>query len=226
MNRRVDTLLRSALDSVQGVVLRPVEALPQPLRRRLAGPPVQIDGNVLDPEIQFLLRVEGWLPDSPRSSVATARANTLRMAKLVAGTPRELARVTELTVRGAEGQLGARLYVPRGAPESGGGLLMFLHGGGWVVGDLDSHDAFCRELADDAGLRVLSVDYRLAPEAEAPAAAEDAIAAFGWAVRHAVDLGADPARVGSVATARAAIWPPWSPSSASAASSRRRRCSC
>jgi len=196
VNRRVDTLLRSALDSVQGVVLKPVEALPPPLRRRLAGPPVQIDGNVLDPEIQLLLRIDGWLPDTPKQSVATARANALTMSKLVAGTPRELARVTELTVRGAEGQLGARLYVPRGAPESGGGLLVFLHGGGWVVGDLDSHDAYCRELADDAGVRVLAVDYRLAPEAEAPAAAEDAIAAFSWAVRHAADLGAAPDRVG------------------------------
>jgi acetyl esterase len=100
--------------------------------------------------------------------------------------------VTELTVRGADGQLGARLYVPRNA---GRGLLVFFHGGGWVVGDLDSHDAYCRDVAVEAGLRVLSVDYRLAPEAEAPVAAEDAIAAFSWAVEHAEDLGVDPTLV-------------------------------
>jgi acetyl esterase len=100
--------------------------------------------------------------------------------------------VTDLTVRGADGQLGARLYVPR---DAGRGLLVFLHGGGWVVGDLGTHDALCRALADDAGIRVLSVDYRLAPEAPAPTAAEDAIAAFTWAVDHAEDLGADPSLV-------------------------------
>ena len=100
--------------------------------------------------------------------------------------------MTELTVRGADGQLGARLYVPR---DAGRGLLVFFHGGGWVVGDLDTHDALCRALAADAGIRVLAVDYRLAPEAPAPTAAEDAIAAFTWAVEHAEDLGADPSLV-------------------------------
>ncbi len=192
----MDTLLRTALETVQGSALKPVTVLPEPVRRRLAGAPIQIDGNVLDPDLQLLLRLEGFLPGAKKQSVATARANTLMVAKLVAGQPRELLRVTELTVRGSDGQLGARLYVPRSAPTSGGGLLVFFHGGGWVVGDLDSHDAYCRDLADEAGIRVLSVDYRLAPEAEAPVAAEDAIAAFSWAIEHAEDLGADPALVG------------------------------
>ena len=111
---------------------------------------------------------------------------------LVAGRPVELQRVTELTVRGADGQLGARLYVPR---EAGRGLLVFFHGGGWVVGDLETHDPLCRALAADAGIRVLAVDYRLAPEAPAPTSAEDAIAAFTWAVEHAEDLGVDPSLV-------------------------------
>jgi acetyl esterase len=197
VNRRVDTLLRTALDTVQGSALKPVTALPAALRHRLAGAPVQIDGNVLDPDLQLLLRLDGWLPALAKGkSVAAARANLLTRTKLVAGRPRELHRVTELTVRGADGQLGARLYVPHSAPATDGGLLVFFHGGGWVVGDLDTHDAYCRDLAEEAGVRVLSVDYRLAPEAEAPVAAEDAIAAFSWAVEHAVDLGADPARVG------------------------------
>ncbi|WP_202871776.1 alpha/beta hydrolase [Kribbella pratensis] len=74
----------------------------------------------------------------------------------------------------------------------GQGLLVFFHGGGWVVGDLNTHDGLCRAIAADAGIRVLSVDYRLAPEAPAPTAAEDAIAAFTWAVEHAEDLGVDP----------------------------------
>lgn len=196
VNRRVDTLLRTALDAVQGSALKPVTALPSAVRRRLAGTPIQIDGNVLDPDLQLLLRLEGFLPGEKKQSVASARANLLTATKLVAGPRRELLRVTELTVRGADGQLGARLYVPRSAPSSGGGLLVYFHGGGWVVGDLDSHDNYCRALADDAGIRVLSVDYRLAPEAEAPVAAEDAIASFSWAIEHAEDLGADPSYVG------------------------------
>jgi acetyl esterase len=184
------------VETVEGAVLRPVIALPGPVRRRLAGAPIEIDGNVLDPDLQLILRLRSLLPKQPKSSVEAARKNLSTLTRMVTGTPRELARVTELTVRGADGQLGARLYVPRTAPETGGGLLVFLHGGGWVVGDLDSHDGFCRELADESGVRVLSVDYRLAPEAVAPVAAEDCIAAFSWAVEHAEDLGADPARVG------------------------------
>jgi acetyl esterase len=189
----VDTLLRTALGTVQGSALKPVTVLPATVRRRLAGAPIQIDGNVLDPDLQLLLRIERLLPSTMKSSIPTARANLLAMSQLVAGHPRELQRVTELTVRGADGQLGARLYVPRSA---GRGLLVFFHGGGWVLGDLESHDAYCRDLAEEAGIRILSVDYRLAPEAEAPVAAEDAIAAFSWAVEHAEDLGVDPALVG------------------------------
>ncbi|GAA1639875.1 alpha/beta hydrolase [Kribbella alba] len=189
----MDTLLRTALGTVQGSALKPVTVLPAIVRRRLAGAPIQIDGNVLDPDLQLLLRIERLLPSTMKSSVPAARANLLAMSHLVAGHPRELQRVTELTVRGADGQLGARLYVPRSA---GRGLLVFFHGGGWVLGDLESHDAYCRDLAEEAGIRILSVEYRLAPEAEAPVAAEDAIAAFSWAVEHAEDLGVDPALVG------------------------------
>ncbi len=74
-------------------------------------------------------------------------------------------------------------------------MLVYFHGGGWVVGDLDTHDAPCRLLARAAGVRVLSVDYRLAPEHRFPAAADDALAAFRWAVEHAAELGADPRRI-------------------------------
>jgi acetyl esterase len=74
-------------------------------------------------------------------------------------------------------------------------LLVFFHGGGFVVGDLDTHDTPCRALCRDARLHVLSVDYRLAPEHKFPAAVHDAQAAFRWAREHAHELGADPARV-------------------------------
>ncbi|MGW6279706.1 alpha/beta hydrolase [Kribbella sp. NPDC055071] len=192
MNPRLDTVLRGAVNAVQANALTPLYALPIAVRRRLAGKPIQIDGNTLDPEIQLLVRAEGLLPTTTKSDAATARAHMTSLTRWISGPVIELQRVTELTVHGADGQLGARLYVPR---DAGRGLLVFFHGGGWVVGDLDTHDALCRSLASDAGIRVLSVDYRLAPEAPAPTAAEDAIAAFTWAVDHAEDLGVDPALV-------------------------------
>jgi acetyl esterase len=84
------------------------------------------------------------------------------------------------------------------APERGDGapLLVFLHGGGFVFGDLDTHDAPCRVLARHGGMHVLAVEYRLAPEHPFPAAVDDARAALRWAHEHASELGADPARVG------------------------------
>ena len=104
--------------------------------------------------------------------------------------------MTELTVRGADGQLGARLYVPRSAPTPAAACwCSSTAAAGWSA-TWTATTRYCRDLADEAGIRVLSVDYRLAPEAEAPAAAEDAIAAFTWAVEHAEDLGVDPALVG------------------------------
>ncbi|MFF0271553.1 alpha/beta hydrolase [Kribbella sp. NPDC004536] len=194
MNLRLDSVLRDTVTAVQANVLTPLYALPAAVRRRIAGAPIQIDGNTLDPDIQFLLRLDNLLPRTTKTDAPTARAHFRALCRLLPGKPVEVQRVTDLTVRGATGQLGARLYAPN-ATAARGGLLVFFHGGGWVVGDLDTHDALCRVIAADAGIRVLSVDYRLAPEAPAPTAAEDAIAAFTWAADHAEDLGADPSLV-------------------------------
>ena len=101
----------------------------------------------------------------------------------------------DLEVDGAEGRLCARLYEPPGLPE-GGPLLLYFHGGGFVLCDLDSHDALCRRLAAAAGVRLLSVDYRLAPEHRFPAMHRDAEAAYAWTLAHATELGADPGRIG------------------------------
>jgi acetyl esterase len=94
------------------------------------------------------------------------------------------------------GPLRVRLYVPGGQPtEAPAPLLVYFHGGGWVIGDLDTHDGLCRFLADHSGCRVLSVDYRLAPEFPFPLPLEDAVAAFAWAHENAASLGADPTRM-------------------------------
>ncbi|MFI4974662.1 MAG: alpha/beta hydrolase [Caulobacterales bacterium] len=101
----------------------------------------------------------------------------------------------DLQVGGAAGPLAARLYTPAGAPATSGGLVYF-HGGGFVIGDLETHDAHCRRLAKFSGQRVLAVDYRLAPENPFPASHDDALAATRWAFDHAGEIGFDPARIG------------------------------
>ncbi|HEX2797097.1 MAG TPA: alpha/beta hydrolase [Immundisolibacter sp.] len=113
--------------------------------------------------------------------------------KMTAGPATPLPVVHELTLPGPGGAIKARLYRPAADGVLPG--LVFFHGGGWVIGDLDSHDDLCRDLAAQAHCAVLAVDYRLAPEHCFPAAAEDAIAAADWAAANAAQLGIDPARL-------------------------------
>src|SRR5689334_11122171 len=108
----------------------------------------------------------------------------------IAGGAQAIGAVRDVPV----GDLRGRLYVPSRAVASGP-LLVYFHGGGWVYGDLDSHDPTCRFLAERSGVRVLSVDYRLAPEHPFPAAYDDAVAAYRWVVEHAAELGGDPTRL-------------------------------
>lgn len=100
----------------------------------------------------------------------------------------------ELEVAGGAGGRPARLYTPPGL-EGRSALLVYFHGGGFVLGDLDSHDGHCRRLAKEACLQVLAVEYRLAPENPFPAAHDDALAATQWAFDHADDLNADRSRI-------------------------------
>ena len=93
-------------------------------------------------------------------------------------------------------QIPFRLYRPKGVPASTAlPALIFFHGGGWVIGDLETHDVLCRQLTAGAGISVVNVDYRLAPEHKFPAALDDAWAATRWVATHAVELGIDPDRL-------------------------------
>ena len=107
----------------------------------------------------------------------------------------DLAELSNLVVDGATGPLKARLYVPLAAGIAPAPAIIFFHGGGFVIGDLDTHDVVCRRLAASARCRVLSVDYRLAPESRFPAAHEDAMAAWKWATDRKNILGFDPDRI-------------------------------
>ena len=178
--------------------VRRLIGLPPRALRALAGRPVVVDGQTLHPEVQLLLRLMALRRDPALETLdpPDAREEIRNSAAWVAGRPLDLARVEERSVQGADGPLRARLFVPHErAGSEPGPLLVFFHGGGWVVGDLDSHDAPCRLLARSAGARVLSVDYRLAPEHRYPAAADDAFASFRQVAANAADFGADPARI-------------------------------
>lgn len=169
--------------------------LPPALVRRLAGRPVVLDGQTLEPETQWMLRLQRLLrePAAETLPIPEGRAALLRECRL-AGGEQPIGEVRDLDVPTPAGSMRARLYVPsstRGTTP----LLVFLHGGGMIYGDLDTHDAPCRVLAERAAVRVLALDYRLAPEHRFPAAVEDCWAGYRWAVEHAGELGADPAKV-------------------------------
>jgi acetyl esterase/lipase len=127
--------------------------------------------------------------------IAQRRASLERLMSL-AGSPEEVGGVQERTAPGPAGPLRLRIYTPRDTQASALPGLVYFHGGGLVAGSLDTHDGICRSLANSSGCRLVSVDYRLAPEARFPAAVDDACAATRWTAAHAPDLGIDPGKLG------------------------------
>ena len=177
---------------------RLVAALPPRLAVRLSGrPPVEIDGLRLEPEVQLVLTLieRDGRPPYGQLPLAQARAEMRRGAIIGARPGRLIGAVRDIEVAGADGPLAARHYVPAEAKTARLPLILFFHGGGFVLGDLDSHDVPCRLLAHHAGAHVVSVDYRLAPEHPFPAAVDDARAALRWGCENAERLGADPERI-------------------------------
>jgi acetyl esterase len=138
-----------------------------------------------------MLRLERVVrePSTEDLPLADGRRLLLQHATM-AGGDQPIGAVRDVPV----GDRPGRLYVPTEATTPGP-LLVFFHGGGWVYGDLDSHDPPCRFLAERSGVRLLSVDYRLAPEHPFPAAYDDAVAAYSWVVENAASLGADVTRL-------------------------------
>jgi acetyl esterase len=176
-----------------GALARALLHTPDRQLSRLLRRPVEVDGQRLAPDIQLLLLLDRAVDRTPPNpTVRQVRSGLARGTAIVRGRTVQPVSARDLTVAG---RLPGRLYEPAGLPRSRG-LLVFYHGGGWVVGTLETHDNLCRYLALAGGVRVLSVGYRLAPEHPFPAATQDAVAAFGWAVASAEALGADPGLVG------------------------------
>ena len=168
--------------------------LPRPLLRAIGGRPIRIDGQELDPQVQVALRLERIVGGDRVLPVEEKRAQRRRDARVFSGPLIEVERTEELEIPGPDGPIAARLYVP-GALTSSAPLIVYFHGGGHVIGDLDTHDQPCRFLASEVPALLLAVDYRLGPEHRFPAAVDDAFAAFRWAHEHASNLGADPERI-------------------------------
>ena len=146
----------------------------------------------VDPQMQAILDARAGLPAIHALSVEQARAR-LKAPRPPGLRVEEVAAVSDRTIPGPGGPLGLRVYTTRGTGPFP--LLVFFHGGGFVIGDLDTHDAVCRNLCTGAGCVVASVDYRLAPEHRFPAAPDDCLAATRWAAENAAELGVDAARV-------------------------------
>ena len=150
---------------------------------------------MLDPQAKALLdlMIERGVPPTHTLSPQDARRFYRERRSATQPEPRAVAEVLNLTANGPHGDIALRLYRPvdaaRPAP-----TLVYYHGGGWTMGDLDTHDVLCRQLADESGVVVVSVDYRMGPEHRFPAAVDDVLAATRWLQAQAGELGLDASR--------------------------------
>jgi acetyl esterase len=142
--------------------------------------------------------MEASFPDVETMTSAEARAHLREMIASLAIEPERVGRVENRFVPGPDGTIPVRIYWPAIGDAARRGpvpAVVYFHGGGWVICDLDTHDQTCRAITNGVGCVVVSVDYRLAPEHKFPAAADDAYAATLWVAANAGDLGVDPDRV-------------------------------
>jgi acetyl esterase len=197
------TMIRSARRPRPGVAAslvalgaRVVRAVPERSANRLVRS-VSADGETLAAQLHFVLLLRRFTQVAPERDPARMRSDHRRAVLGAAGPYTPVGSVTDIRFDGPAGVMSARHYAPcdpaqdRNRPPP---LVVFFHGGGFVLGDLDSADQVCRLLCLHARVHVLSVDYRLAPEHPFPAAVDDADFAFQWAVGHAHMFDADPER--------------------------------
>jgi acetyl esterase len=153
---------------------------------------------MLHPEVRALLDLieRRGVPPTHTQGVAEARNLYRERRHFTQPPPIEVGSVRDLQAAGPAGAIALRVYRPSGAAQDELlGALIYFHGGGWVIGDLETHDSLCRQLTSLSGCALVAVDYRLAPEHPFPAAVVDAIAATRWVREHALAVGLDPARL-------------------------------
>jgi acetyl esterase len=154
--------------------------------------------TVLHPQARALLKLieDNKMPPTHTLPPVTARQLYLERRSFSQPPTPEVALVEDLKADGPFGAISVRHYRPAGSsPSAILPVLVYYHGGGWVIGDLDTHDVLCRQLCNGSGCSVIAVDYRLAPEHRFPAAFDDSLAATYWVARHAGPLKIDPTRL-------------------------------
>lgn len=168
--------------------------LPMPVIRRLAGTPRVIDGQRLDPLVQFMVR---YFADPPGTldSVEKTRSGFDLQGNWLTHAPQPGVRIDAWRFDGPAGPVRCEIHRPASLPRRDAPVLVFFHGGGHVAGSLDSHRDVCRQLAHEGECAVVAVDYRLAPEHRFPAGIEDCLAAFDAVVAQSAALGFDPRRI-------------------------------
>lgn len=187
----------SISDRIQYLVTRVTTRLPESVLLRLSGEPaVVVDGQRLDAQAQLLRNVRHRR--DPRRliepSVEAGRKRYRHETRIFRGPVTPVGSVRDFEIPGAAGPLRVRHYAPEDA--NAHDLLVYLHGGGFTIGDLDTHDEPCRILCRSANVHVLAVDYRLAPEHPFPAAIDDTLAALAWVqanMAHRISIGGDSA---------------------------------
>ncbi|MCH9688590.1 MAG: alpha/beta hydrolase [Deltaproteobacteria bacterium] len=166
------------------------------VRRTTARAPVVVDRQTLELRTQHAIAVLARGASVPlhQMTVVAARREYIRFPQIFEDPPVALARVEDGLVPSASGHVPVRVYRPR-VSDARLPVLVYYHGGGGVIGSIETHDGLCRLLAKAIDCVVVSVEYRLGPEHPFPAAPEDAFLAYRWAVRHADDFGGDSKRV-------------------------------
>ncbi|WP_019412638.1 alpha/beta hydrolase [Paenisporosarcina sp. TG20] len=147
----------------------------------------------VNPKIQYFLEQMNTMPAASMDQITPEAMRSLENAQLAAQQKETVEKVEDITIPLAGRNIPIRLYIPKG--EGPYPALVFYHGGGWVLGSIESHDAICRELANLAACVVISVEYRLAPEHKFPSAVNDAYESLEWVASHAAELGIDPDRI-------------------------------
>ncbi|MEH3117508.1 MAG: alpha/beta hydrolase [Methylorubrum populi] len=183
-------------DRIARTVMRTLGSLPTGIQRLLAGTPIRIDGQTLHPTVQLgirLIKLVGG--DTFETKPLPEGRKEIAVEAWVFGDPRPVGSVQDLTAPGPHGPVPVRLYKPEAAGKDLP-LVVYYHGGGWVLGGFESCDSLVRFLVAEAGVCVLSVDYRLAPEHKFPKGLDDSLAAFDFAVANAASWGCDPDLVG------------------------------
>lgn len=171
-----------------------VLGLPRGLKRGLAGKPVIRDGQALDVDTQLLLRLQRVARETPAETLPIPEGRErLRIQSSLCGGKQRIGSTSDINLAGVP----ARVYVPEAlVPRQQRPSLVFFHGGGFIYGaEHSTHDAACRFLAEQAGVQVISVDYRLAPESPFPAAYDDSVAAYRAVVAQASSLQVDLTRI-------------------------------